>query len=277
MPAVTSIPSSTTQKVLETVGRVLAPLARLMIAKGVTFQMASEVMKRAYVQAAQKHFVEKDDDASGTKLSLLTGLNRKEIRRLTSEASVEEKAPMASYASSVNAAWRTQQKWKNADGTPKDLPRRGAGSFDELVKSVTTDHRPSAIFAELKRLGYVDTASSSGCVTLVKSEFLFAEGLDEKLSRLAENISDHLTATVVNVTSAQPTYLERSVFSDELSAASATKLGEISRTEWARLQEIFINKATNMQAEDTKQAEKLDTRIRVGMYFYSEATEAEHK
>ncbi|MCY7387802.1 MAG: hypothetical protein LH481_07025, partial [Burkholderiales bacterium] len=56
-------------KLLDTLVRVLVPLVRLMIAKGVTFQMASEVLKRAYVRSANEHFVEKDA-ASGTKLSL---------------------------------------------------------------------------------------------------------------------------------------------------------------------------------------------------------------
>ncbi len=275
MPALTPSASTTTQKVLDTVGRVLAPLARLMIAKGVTFQMASEVMKRAYVQAAQKHFVEADDAASGTKLSLLTGLNRKEIRRLTSEEQVEKRAPMASYASAVNAAWRTQRRWKNKDGSPKALPKRGAGSFDELVRSVTTDHRPSAVFEELERLGYVGIDSTTDNIALLKNAYLFAEGFEEKLLRLTENIEDHLTATVVNITASEPTFLERSVFSDELSPASAAKLQQLSRAEWSRIQELFVIEATNMQEADTKRDEKLNTRIRAGMYFYSETTETE--
>ena len=85
--------NSRSNKLLDTLVRILAPVARLMIAKGVTFQMASEVLKRAYVRAANEHFVE-EDGASGTKLSLLTGLNRKEIRRLTSDEPENERPPM---------------------------------------------------------------------------------------------------------------------------------------------------------------------------------------
>ena len=73
--------ANTSERVLETAARILAPLVRLLIAKGVTFQMASEVLKQVYVRVAQKQFAD-DDEATGTKLSLLTGLNRKEIRRL---------------------------------------------------------------------------------------------------------------------------------------------------------------------------------------------------
>lgn len=272
MPALTPSTSTTTQKVLDTVGRVLAPLARLMIAKGVTFQMASEVLKRAYVQAAQKHFVEADDAASGTKLSLLTGLNRKEIRRLTSEEQVEKRAPMASYASAVNAAWRTQRRWKNKDGSPKVLPRRGDGSFDELVRSVTTDHRPSAVFEELVRLGHIKS-DEAGKVCMTRDDYGFGDDLNDRHDRVAENVEDHLMAAVINLTTEGPRFLERSIFGDELSAESADKLHTITRHEWDAFQRKFIDEATSLEATDAQLSRNPSTRVRVGVYMYTEPQE----
>ena len=102
--------ANTSERVLETAARILAPLVRLLIAKGVTFQMASEVLKQVYVRVAQKQFAD-DDEATGTKLSLLTGLNRKEIRRLTSEELLESRViPESSFAGAVHAVWRTQRR-----------------------------------------------------------------------------------------------------------------------------------------------------------------------
>lgn len=270
MPALTPSTTTTTQKVLDTVGRVLAPLARLMIAKGVTFQMASEVMKRAYVRAAQKHFVEADDAASGTKLSLLTGLNRKEIRRLTSEAPEVNKAPMASYASAVNAMWRTNRRWKNKDGSPKVLPRRGEGSFDELVRSVTTDHRPSAVFAELSRLKHI-AADENDCICLVKEDYRFGADIYDRHDRVAENIEDHLTAAVTNLTTDTPKFLERSVYSDELSSASAAHLVAFASAEWEQMQNAYFKKAIALETADANAGLAHNNRIRIGMYVYSEA------
>ncbi len=272
MPALTPSTSTTTQKVLDTVGRVLAPLARLMIAKGVTFQMASEVMKRAYVQAAQKHFVEADDAASGTKLSLLTGLNRKEIRRLTSEDDKGSRTPVIPYATAVIVAWRNQRRWHNKDGTPKALARRTSGnqlSFDDLVRSVTTDHRPSAVFDELHRLGYV-SINNDDKLMLSSEYFKFSGGIDEKLDRLSDNIADHLTAVVVNVTAPEPRFLERAVFADELSVESTAKLREFTAEHWENIQNQFFTKATALEKNDADTGKEQKSRVRVGMYLYSE-------
>jgi hypothetical protein len=69
-------------RVLEALARVLMPLVRLLIARGITYQATAGVRKRVYVLAARKHF-SPGEEATGTRLSRLTCLNRKEIRRLT--------------------------------------------------------------------------------------------------------------------------------------------------------------------------------------------------
>lgn len=263
--------TSTTDRVLEAAARVLAPLIRLFIAKGVTYQMADELMKRVYVQVAQRSFVE-DEEATGTRLSLLTGLNRKEIRRLTTEDATQRRAPMSSYASAVNAVWRTQRKWRDKDGQPKLLPRRSDGngaSFDDLVKSVTTDHRPSAVFEELMRLGYI-SVDASELVRLKQGAFSATPDTADKLLRMAENLEDHLSAAVTNVIEVEPKFLEQFVYSDELSSASAEELHELARQEWRKLDEMFIEKAISLETKDAEAKMPRKNRIRMGVYFFSE-------
>jgi hypothetical protein len=265
--------SNTTERVLEAAARVLAPLIRLFIAKGVTYQMADELMKRVYVQVAQTKFVE-DEEATGTRLSLLTGLNRKEIRRLTSDERGDRRAPMSSYASAVNAMWRTQRKWRDKDGQPKVLPRRSdssAPSFDDLVKSVTTDHRPSAVFEELMRLDYI-SIDESDQVRLKQGAFSATPDTADKLLRMAENLEDHLSAAVTNVIESEPRFLEQFVYSDELSSASAEELHQLARQEWRKLDEIFIDKAISLETRDALAKQQRKNRIRIGVYFFSEET-----
>lgn len=262
-------------KLLDTFVRVLVPLVRLMIAKGVTFQMASEVLKRAYVRSANEHFVE-GDEASGTKLSLLTGLNRKEIRRLTSDEPDKERAPMASYATAVAAMWRTNRRWRDREGNPKRLPRRSTGntlSFDDLVRSITTDHRPAAVYDELLRLGFVETEGEK--LSLIKSDLFFSVDHEDKLARPIENIEDHISAAVTNIIEPSPKFLEQSVFSDELSEKSAETLQLLMRDEWKRTFNTVLEKAIALEADDAKCNRVAKTRMRVGMYFYSENSKEE--
>ena len=276
MPAQPQPPNQ--KSLLDAIARALAPLVRLLIARGVSFQTTSELLKRTYVAAAQRHFA--DDGASGTRLSLLTGLNRKEIRRLTSDAA-DEKRPeaMASFAAATHAVWKSVRRWRDRDGNPKPLPRRaGVGTnprqatFDDLVRSITLDHRPTAVLEELTRLGYAHE-DANGFVHLDTKAFLSERSFEDRLLPLAENIEDHASAAVANVLGREARFLERSVFSDELSTESVEKLTQLTERQWQRIHDETVERAIACEAADAAEGREGSMRIRVGMYFYAEEKE----
>lgn len=257
---------------LNTLARVLAPLVRLLIARGVTFQMVSELVKRVYVREAQRRFADAEGVTS-TRLSLLTGLNRKEIRRLTSEAAGEKRPEdIASFASATHAAWRSVRRWRDRDGNAKPLPRRSTGrqaSFEDLVYSITLEHRPAAVLEELERLGYA-TEDADGTVHLNAKAFMTQRSFGDRLLPLGENLEDHANAAVTNVLSPQPQFLERSVFSDALSADSVAVLARQAQEQWQRMHDATIEQAILAEKADAKAGREGDMRVRVGMYFYAE-------
>lgn len=271
MPESKSREDSPARPLLDAVARLMVPIARLLIARGVSYQVAAELLKRVFVAAARKHFGA--DDATGTRLSLLTGLNRKEIRRLTSAAEKEKRPEdIASFASATHAVWRSVRRWRDRDGQPKPLPRRSTGrqvSFDDLVRSITLDHRPAAVLEELVRLGYVNE-DANGVVHLNADAFLTNRSFNDRLLPLGENIEDHANAAIANVLATEPQFLERSVFSDELSDASVAALATHARAQWARIHDETIAHAIALEKSDAEAGLEADMRIRVGMYFYAE-------
>lgn len=278
-PATPAMPESPVEKtngptraLIETVARVLAPLVRLLIAKGIPYQMASEILKRSYVDAARKHFPATEGETA-TRLSLLTGLNRKEIRRLTTElAEMKKPEDMTSYAAAVYAVWSRVRRWRDRDGKSKPLPRRAMGreaSFDDLVRSVTLDHRPSAVLEELVRLHYAHE-DATGTVHMNARAFLPQQIFEDKLTALGENLEDHTAAAVQNVLLEKPVHLERSVFSDELSTVSVERLRALVNSHWQQLHDASIESAVTAEEEDIEKQRPRNQRIRLGMYFYSE-------
>ena len=254
--------------VLRALARVLRPVARLLIAGGVPIQAASESLKRAYVEAAQRHFGE--EAGTDSRLSLLTGINRKEVRRLTTPVA-DEWGPesVTSFASAVYTAWTLREEWHGPDGKARALPKRGEGSFDVLVKGVTRDLRPSSVLAELVRLGYAEIGEDD-TVRAVGDAFLSQREFTDRLGPLAENLQDHADAAVANVLAASPPYLERTLFGDELSEESAKALHEEARAQWKRVHDELIARADALEAEDRKLGRPATTRIRVGVYVYVE-------
>jgi Family of unknown function (DUF6502) len=260
--------------VLEAVARVLTPVVRLLIARGIPYQVTSELLKRVYVRAGLEHHAARGESApTGTQLSLLTGLNRKEIRRLTDEET-QAVAPqgVTSYAAAVHAAWMNLPRFRAASGEPMALARhdRGDGpSFDALVRAITTDHRPSAVLEELQRLGIVQE-QADGRLALQGDAFLPQTSFSDKLEQMADGVSDHAAAAVTNVLSTEPPFLERHVFSDELSDESVAALQALVHKEWQRLYNEYVTAAIAREEVDAKSAARTDRRVRVGLYFYSD-------
>ena len=259
-------------RLLEAVARVLMPLVRLLIARGVTYQATAEMLKRVYVLAARTH-LKPGEEETGTRLSLLTGLNRKEIRRLTEgETKPVETDGITSHAAAIHAVWTSQRRFRDRDGAPRALPRhsRDRGpSFDELVRNITTDHRPAALLAELVRLELVDV-DAEGNVALRPQPFLSRATFGDRLRPLAANLEDHAEAAVSNVLGQEPPFLERSVFSDELSEESAAKLHELVKRRWREIHDELVAQAIAQEKQDKESGKATHSRIRMGMYFYSQ-------
>ena len=266
-------PQSRQSAVLRALARVLRPVARLLIAGGVPFQAASESLKRAYVEAARRHY--REDAKNDSRLSLLTGLNRKEIKRLTTP-NADEWGPesVTSFASAVFTAWTGRPEWRGPDGGPRPLPRRGEGSFDALARSVTLDMRPASILDELVRLGYAQVREDD-LVRAMGAEFTSRREFSDRLGPLAENLQDHADAAVANVLaeSSPSPHLERSLFADELSPESAAKLEAFSRAKWKELHDAVIARADELEAEDRAHARPATMRVRVGLYGYAEPSD----
>lgn len=265
-----------THRLLDAVARALLPLVRLLIARGVTYQASAEMLKRVYVQAARKQ-LRPGEEVTGSRLSLLTGLNRKEIKRLTEESEPVELDGIASHAAAVHAVWTTQRRFRDRKGMPRALPRHSRDdkpSFDELVRHITTDHRPAALLGELVRLELVDV-DADGNVSLRQQPFLSKANFGDRLVPLAENLEDHAEAAVSNVLGQQPPFLERSVFSDELSEESAAKLHELVRERWKQVHDELIAQAIALEKQDKEAGKATASRIRMGMYFYSQTKDRE--
>jgi len=266
-------PQSRQSAVLRALARVLRPVARLLIAGGVPFQAASESLKRAYVEAARRHY--REDARNDSRLSLLTGLNRKEIKRLTTPIA-DEWGPesVTSFASAVFTAWTGRPEWRGPDGAPRALLRRGEGSFDALARSVTLDMRPASILDELVRLGYAQVGEDD-LVRAMGDEFTSRREFADRLGPLAENLQDHADAAVANVLAQTPAspHLERSLFADELSPESAAKLEAFSREKWKALHDAFIARADELEAEDRAHGRPATMRVRVGLYGYAEPSD----
>lgn len=259
----------------EAIARVLQPLARLMIDHGLQLPTLVELLKKALVEEAVGGFGLADKGSSDSRTALLTGVHRKDVKRLR-ETSVTSTAAdtLLPVATSVVARWISEPRFLNADRTPRALARTprhsvaGEPDFTRLVAEVSSDVGARAVLDELARLGVVHRRDD-GCVALQSSAFVPREGLRESFHFLASSVSDHLSTAVHNLAPQRrgAPMLDQSAFSQDLSAEQAEQLQQQARRLWAEVLQEFLQTAT-VAEQRSQDNEGERHRVRFGVYFY---------
>lgn len=274
MPAQTQASLSGSAALLRAAQRVLRPLARLLMTHGVSFPVFSALAKGVFVDAAAHDFPDDGGPMTDSRVSLLSGVHRREVKRLRTENAQSAPPASVSLGGQIVARWCADPRFVDAQRLPKPLPRLaskgGDISFERLVASVSKDIRPRAVLDEWVRLGvaWVDEHDS---VHLAESAFIPAHGAEEKAFYFGKNLHDHMAAATHNLLDGRPPFLERCVYYDGLSPASVESLRELSRQlAVAALQEVN-RRAMDLQARDADRDDGHE-RMTFGVYFYNEPT-----
>lgn len=258
---------------------LLQPLAQLLVARGMSFAAVEESLKQAYVVAA-RNAIEKahpgtQEHRRVSRISTITGINRREVTRLT-QLATPEVSHRPSQVTEVFTRWMTDSLYQGADGHPACLKRQGeAPSFESLAQSVTRDVHPRSLLDELCRLGLARLDERRDEVQLAQEAFVPKGDMSGMLSFLGENTGDHLRAAVSNVLAAQsPPHFEQAVFADELSVESLPIVKALVQAHWQRLLAESVSLLEKLIEEDRQAGRPQNQRVRIGLFSYAEATDS---
>ena len=255
--------------------RLLRPLVRLLLANQVTYPFLAHLLKAVYVEVAEREFAIAGKSQTTSRLSLLTGIHRKDVKRLREAPVLDEAAPAAvSLGAQLVARWTGLPEFLDDEGRPRPLPRwsrEGGGlSFEQLVASVSKDIRARAVLDEWLRLGVVELDERDR-VRLLADAFVPEKGYEEKAFYFGRNLHDHIAAGAHNLAGESPPLLERSVYYGGLSSESATELAALSEQKGMEALQAVNRRALALQERDASHAAPR-LRINFGIYFYREAS-----
>ena len=257
--------------------RLLLPLARLFIAHGLKYGQAEALLKAAFVQAGLDELRHAGTQPHQSRVSLGTGVHRKDVRRLmqADAASATPARAHRSIAAEVYTRWTTSPAYRPApDGG--SLPMRddaGGPSFERLAREVSTDAHPRSVFEELRRLGLADSDPDGRSVRVTPGGFVPLLERSELLGLLAENTGAHLGTAVSNVLGHGPRRLEQSVFERGLTAEAVDTVDAAARDIWQRAMQELVPLIESLAAPTDDTTPSLRHRVRVGMYTHSEPEE----
>jgi hypothetical protein len=251
------------------VARLLRPLVRLFVARGITFPALTTLLRELYVNVAEYDFALPGKEQTDSRVSLLTGIHRKEVSRLRGAGAPVGVVPSAvSRTSRIIARWLADPRFTDANGQPLPLARLGEGdapSFETLVAAVTRDLRPRAVLDEWLDRGLV-ISDAEGRIVLTEAAYVPKGGDESNLYYFGRNLHDHIAASVANITGPTPRFLERAVHYDGLSRDLAERLE-------ARAREIAMEalQQANREAHAACETDPGGShRWNFGLYVYAE-------
>lgn len=269
-----------TQRMLTALQRVLKPLIRLSLAQGINFQMLVEILKTVLVQVAEDEFKLQQRTQTDSRISLLTGLHRKDVHRLRDQPDALLSQPsLVTLGSLLVGLWISDADFIDANGAPKALPRLasmgGDISFDRLVSRVSKDIRARPVLDEWLRVGVVNI-DENDYVHLNADAFVPSADFEGKLFFFQQNLHDHAAATAHNLMNMTPPMFERCVYYDGLSVDSINELKAL-----AEEQGMIALKTVNARAIELQVASQLpaeaDQRFTYALYFYHTKEDADTK
>ena len=266
--------NKTQAALVKAVSMLCRPLIRLLIEKGITFPQFRELMKTLYVEVAADHFSLDDKKPSDSRIFVLTGVHRKDIKRIRQQGEPETSTitSSASLSGEIIARWNCMAEFMDGKNKPRPLlktplknEKKESVTFEQLVSSVNKDVRPKVILEEWLRLNIV--RMKGDYVVLNKSAFVTNKEFKEMAYYLGHNVHDHLASCVNNLLVENEPMLERSVYYASLTESSVNKLNIIASKKGNELLQHLNKQAIKLYDADKNKAEA-NYRMRLGVYWY---------
>jgi uncharacterized protein DUF6502 len=251
---------------------ILRPLVKRLLARGVPFGEVEARLRELFVEVAERELALPGRRQTDSRVALLTGINRKEVRRIRSaERTPGRRSFSMNYATSVISRWLTDPQTADRAGRPRPLPyqaRRGP-SFMKLARKVTADLAPRVLLDELVRAGIVEL-DADHVVVLKSDAYVPRRKPAESLQILAEDPPELIDTILRNTFAEEPELLlQRKVYYDNLGSDAAALIRAKMRREGERfLRRVNRLLAAHDRDRNPKAAGGERYYAGIGVYFF---------
>ena len=154
-----------TKAIAAAIMNLLRPMVMFLLRNGVPYQTFADIAKRVYVDLATEKFDIPGRKQSKSRVSILTGLSRREVLRVKRLPAQDDLGALdrINRAARVIAGWVRDHSFSDESGQPMDLPfDEGNVCFLKLVKLYSGDAPARAVLDELMRVGVVERTPTGG-------------------------------------------------------------------------------------------------------------------
>jgi hypothetical protein len=196
--------STSRRSITRNLHQLLCKLALPLLGVGITPRQFSEIAARAFVEAACNASTLRNGRVNQSRVAVLTGLSRPEVRKLLSlESSSAPSRYQRPRTLRVIDGWLSDRRFHNNLGRPCPLRLKGTRqSFAALAKKYAGDVPYRAVLHELQRMKAVRL--SKGYVTLISASAGSCASALRLLSSLLPLVADSISDAASGSPTAQP-------------------------------------------------------------------------
>lgn len=266
------------KRVLDALLLVMRPIARILLRYGIGYREFAEVAKMALVDVSSSDFGLRGRPTNISRVAIMTGLTRKEIKRLREKISIGDSSlsvkttPLAD----VLHHWHAHSDFTDSNGYPRELTfAEEKDSFTSLVKKFGGDIPAGAMRTEMKRVGAI-REDQSGLLAVVERTYRADDNHETLVTMLVHSVYALLSNVVHNTDPerASVTWANRVAFTKSLRSSGTRQLRRIARdriVDFAEsIDDVFI---AYESLQDDGDQDEVGSPVAVGVYYFEEHDE----
>ena len=203
-------------RVLDALGRLLEPIALLLLKSGITWREFADLAKVKFVQVATNEFGIRGRPTNASRVAILTGIDRRDVRKLRTASSEQPLfAPgFMSKPTQVLDGWFHDPDFRAASGGPRELQvSEGDDSFAALVRRYVPGIPHVAMIKELRAVGAIEELPD-GRLRALKRNYIPRELTDNQIriwGSVLEDVGTALEHNLMRKPSERPRFERRAL------------------------------------------------------------------
>lgn len=259
---------------------MLNPIVQLLMRYEVSHSEFTELSRKSYVDVAFEHFSLPDRKPTNSRVSVITGLSRKEVVRLKDleiDQPPQTKGPI-NRATRVIGGWLSNDRFLDDKGEPRVLPLRGEpDSFDDLVAEYSGGITSRAVLDELVRVGAVEKVGKDA-VRLNHLGYVPQNNAEEMIELLSSHMADFMSTMLFNLTKRDlPARFQRQVVYKDIPEGLLEEFQKLNHDKSMELLRELNNwLSENIDKRKEQNPAEPCVRAGVGIYYFKNEKWGEH-
>ncbi len=275
------MPNSSNDIALSALRKILRPIIHLMLRNGVSFGDYLDVSRKLFVEVAdqEKEFLIDDKKQTATRIAVVTGLNRRDVKKLLDDdqATIRGDKAYANRAVRVINGWASDEKYLDNRGKPRPLIYSDSkdGGFEQLVQGHAGDLSAKSILEELIRVGSV-RVDKQDRYHLKRASYIPSQSNTELLRIGSQSIHDLASTVNFNVHRSQgePSRAQNIVHMDNVPFEKVAEYREWLTKQSETFRQAQLKRLNKIDRDGNPKSSGTGRyRVGVGVYYLEENLE----